>query len=234
MKVLQWNIWCKEDINNIISELKRIDADVVCIQELSFFYDDRESISALSKVYPYIYYEVADTFLDGMSQCNAIISKYPFMKKNKWYVQKPGVDKNDYSKEGRIYLEVSINCNDKEYNIGTTHLSYTHKFLETEFKDREVDRLINIIKNKKSYIFTGDLNTVKNSKYIKKISEYYTNHDTKNTWTTKPFLYNGFKTNKLDYKLDYVFTSKDIKVKNIEVINTIYSDHLPILCEILV
>lgn len=67
MKVLQWNIWCKENIDNIVSELKRIDADVVCIQKLSFFYDDRESISALSKVYPYIYYEVADTFLDGMS-----------------------------------------------------------------------------------------------------------------------------------------------------------------------
>lgn len=234
MKVLQWNIWCKEDINNIISELKRIDADVVCIQELSFFYDDRESISALSKVYPYIYYEVADTFLDGMSQCNAIISKYPFMKKNKWYVQEPGVDKNDYSKEGRIYLEVSINCNDKVYNIGTTHLSYTHKFLETELKDREVDKLIKIIKNKSNYIFTGDLNTANNSKYIKKISEYYTNHDTKNTWTTKPFSYNGFSVDKIDYKLDYVFTSKDINVKNIEVIDTIYSDHLPILCEILV
>ena len=31
MKVLQWNIWYKEEINNIANELKRIDADVVCI-----------------------------------------------------------------------------------------------------------------------------------------------------------------------------------------------------------
>lgn len=232
MKILQWNIWYKENINNIAKELVRIDADVVCIQELSFISDDRTSVNVLNQVYPYIYYEIADTFLDGRSQCNAILSKYPFIKKNKSYVQEPGMDKNDYSKEGRIYLEVAINCNDKAYNIGTTHLSYTYKFEETKLKDKEVNRLIDIIKNKTNYVFTGDLNTIKNSKYINKISEYYINHDTINTWTTKPFSYNGFEVNELDYKLDYVFTSNDINVKSIKVIDTEYSDHLPILCEI--
>ena len=232
MKVLQWNIWYKEEINNIANELKRIDADVVCIQELSFIGDDRTNVKILNEIYPYIYYEVAETFLDGRSQCNAILSKYPFIEKNKSYVQKPGIDKNDYSKEGRIYLEVFISFNNKVYNIGTTHLSYTHRFEETELKDKEVNKLIDIIKNKDNYIFTGDLNTIMTSKYISKISEYYINHDTTNTWTTKPFSYNGFEANELDYKLDYVFTSSEINVKNIKVIDTEYSDHLPILCEI--
>ena len=232
MKILQWNIWYKEDINNIAEELKRIDADVVCIQELSFIGDDRNSVKVLNEIYPYIYYEVADTFLDGRSQCNAILSKYPFINKNKSYLQEPGTDKNDYSKEGRIYLEVSIDYNDKVYNIGTTHLSYTHKFEETESKDKEVNKLIDIIKNKNNYIFTGDLNTIKTYKYINEISKYYNYYETTNTWTTKPFSYNGFVANELDYKLDYVFTSSEINVKNIKVIDTEYSDHLPILCEI--
>ena len=232
MKILQWNILYKEDINNIAKELKRIDADVVCVQELSFIGEDRTSVEVLSNIYPYIYYEIADTFLDGRSQCNAILSKYPFINKNKSYVQEPGTDKTDYSKEGRIYIDVSINCNDKLYNIGTTHLSYTHKFEETELKDKEVNKLIDIIKDKSNYIFTGDLNTINTSKYIKQISEYYINNETGNTWTTKPFSYNGFEVNELDYKLDYVFTSNDINVKNIKVIDTEYSDHLPILFEI--
>ena len=232
MQILQWNIWYREDIKNIVEELKRINADVVCIQELSFVGDDRTSVSVLNQVYPYIYYEIADTFLDGRSQCNAILSKYPFVNKNKCYVQEPGMDKNDYSKEGRIYLEVSINKNNKVYNIGTTHLSYTHKFEETDLKDKEVNKLIDIIKNKNNYIFTGDLNTIKTSKYINEISKYYNYYETTNTWTTKPFSYNGFEANELDYKLDYVFTSSDINVKNIKVIDTEYSDHLPILCEI--
>ncbi len=232
MRILQWNILYKEDINNIAKELKRLDADVVCIQELSFFGEDRSSVNVLNDVYPYIYYEIADTVNDGRSQCNAILSKYPFISKSKSYVQNPGKDKNDYSKEGRVYIEVSINYNNKIYNIGTTHLSYTHKFEETELKDTEVNKLIDIIKGKTSYIFTGDLNTIKTSKYINRISEYYTNNDTDNTWTTKPFSYNGFEANKLDYKLDYVFTSHDLNVKNVKTINTEYSDHLPILCEV--
>lgn len=232
MKILQWNIWYKEDINNIAKELKRIDADIVCIQELSFVGNDKNSIDVLSQIYPYVYYEIADTFLDGRSQCNAILSKYPFIEKSKVFVQEPGIDKNDYSKEGRIYLEVSINYNNKIYNIGTTHLSYTHRFEETKLKDIEVAKLINTIKDKNNYIFTGDLNTIKTSKYINMISKYYTNNDTENTWTTKPFSYNGFEANELDYKLDYVFTSSEINVKNIKVLDTKYSDHLPILCEI--
>lgn len=233
MKLLQWNIWNQEDINNIVNELKRIDADIVCIQELSFVGNDKTSIDILNKVYPHIYFEIADTFEDGRSQANAILSKYPFIEKSKNYVQNPGTNKNDYSKEGRIYIEVSVKCNDRILNIGTTHLSYTHKFEETELKDKEVSKLISIIKDKTNYIFTGDLNTVKTSKYISQIEKYYINHGTDYTWTTKPFSYNGFEVSELEYKLDYVFTSDDIKVQSIETIDTKYSDHLPILCEII-
>ena len=233
MKLLQWNIWYREDINNIENELKRIDADVVCIQELSFVGNDKTNIDILNKVYPYIYYEIADTFEDGRSQCNAILSRYPFTGKSKSYVQNPGLNKNDYSKEGRIYIEVSIKFNDRILTIGTTHLSYTHKFEETELKDKEVSKLISIIKDKTNYIFTGDLNTVKTSKYISQIEKYYINHGTDYTWTTKPFSYNGFEVSELEYKLDYVFTSDDVKVQNIKTIDTKYSDHLPILCEII-
>lgn len=228
IKLLQWNIWNNEDIDNIIKELKRIKADIVCIQELSIKDDNDLKIRKLKEVYPYIHYEKADTFLDGYSQCNAILSKYPIYNKNYTYVREPSDDKKDYSKEGRVYIEVKVIINNKTLTIGTTHLSYTDKFKETKEKDREVTKLINCIK-KDNYILTGDFNTNRTSKYIKCLEKVLVNNETSNTWTTKPFSYNGFKETELNWKLDYIFTSKDIKVKETKVIDTKYSDHLPIL-----
>lgn len=231
IKLLQWNIWFKENIDNIISELKNINPDIVCIQELSITADDKSNVDKLKSIYSYMYYEVADTFLDGRSQCNAILSKYPILNAKKHYVQKPSDDKNDYSKEGRIYLEVQLNIEEKILNVGTTHLSYTHKFEETDLKDKEINELIKCINKTKNYIFSGDLNTTKTSKYISKIEQYLVNNDTSNTWTTKPFSYQGFDEKKLNWKLDYVFSTHDIKVVKTKVLETKYSDHLPILCE---
>ena len=227
-RLLQWNIWNNEDIDNIIKELKRIDADIVCIQELAIKDDNDIKIRKLKELYSYIYYEKADTFLDGYSQCNAILSKYPLYDKSYTYVQKPTDNKNDYSKEGRVYVEAKVKINEKELTICTTHLSYTDRFIETEEKDKEVTNLINCIK-KDNYILTGDFNTNKTSKYIKWLEEKLINNDTSNTWTTKHFSYNGFTETELNWKLDYIFTTKDIKVKETKVIDTKYSDHLPIL-----
>ena len=177
-----------------------------------------------------MYYEIADTFLDGRSQCNAILSKYPIIKTKKKYVQEPSDNKNDYSKEGRIYIEVELDINGRVINIGTTHLSYTHKFEETSLKDEEINKLITCINKKEKYIFAGDLNTTKTSKYIKQIEQHLINNDTSNTWTTKPFSYQGFDEDKLNWKLDYIFSTSDINVKETKVLETQYSDHLPVLC----
>lgn len=35
IRLLQWNIWNNEDIDNIIKELKRIYPNIACIQELA-------------------------------------------------------------------------------------------------------------------------------------------------------------------------------------------------------
>lgn len=232
VSLLQWNIWFKENIDNILDELKKINADIVTIQELCITETDESNLDKLKQLYPYIYYEVADTF-DNRSQGNAILSKYPFTTKTSKYVQEPTDNKSDYSKEGRIYLETEININNRILIIGTTHLSYTHCFEETELKDKEIKKLISYINNhNKNYIFSGDLNAKQDSSYIKQISNHLIHQDTSNTWTTKPFSYNGFEEDKLNWKLDYIFTTKDVKVNDIEVLETIYSDHLPILVSI--
>lgn len=232
VKLLQWNIWYKENIDNILKVINEVKPDIVTLQEISFDNKDDSNLQKLKNNFKYGEFAQAQQFLYGRIQGNGIFSNYELISNKKIFVQNPS-DSEDYSKEGRIYIEANIKVNEKELSVGTTHLSYTHEFKETDLKNKEIQNLINILKDKKeNYIFSGDLNTTKTSSYIKQIQQYLINCDTDNTWTTKPFSYNGFNEDKLNWKLDYVFVTKDIKVSQIDVIDTEYSDHLPLLIEI--
>lgn len=35
IKVLQWNIWYQENVNNILELIRDIDPDIFCLQELT-------------------------------------------------------------------------------------------------------------------------------------------------------------------------------------------------------
>lgn len=241
IKVLQWNIWYKEKIENVVKLIKELDADIVCLQELGIdckFNSSvpntaeyiKDAIGYNSFFYKAQQWEENDT-LDAIG--NGIFSRFPFSNTSFTYVQEPLVDSNDYSHEGRVYLEVEVHIDNMKLVIGTTHLSYTDKFIITEDKKQEVDKLVAVIKEKKSnYIFTGDLNSIPDSYVISEISKYLINAGPdfrQNTWTTKSFDYKGFKEDKLNWRLDYIFTAKDVQVISSEIVKTDYSDHLPIL-----
>jgi endonuclease/exonuclease/phosphatase family metal-dependent hydrolase len=233
IKLLQWNILYKENIDNIIIELIRINPDIVCVQELWFEKGSNAVIEKLKNLYPYIDYAVAHTIEGVGSQCNAILSKYPLINSLHKYVQEPSEEKGNYSKEGRIYVEDRVKINDTYLDVGTVHLSYVHRFENNDAKDKEVNNLLELLKkHSDKYVFTGDLNFNRDSYYVDKIKEELKYYETGNTWATKPFSYNGFEETELNWKLDHVFSTNDINVEKIEVINTEYSDHLPILVEI--
>lgn len=238
IKILQWNVWYKDSINNldkIIREIKKIDADIVCLQELSKNKNERDGLDKLFKSYKHGYYAVADRF-QTRDQGNAILTKFPIVNRETVYVNDPGEATNGYDKEGRVYIEITVNAEGKNLTVGTTQSSYTDKFVETIGKSEEVGRLVDIITEKKdNYIFTGDLNTPPNSFYIANIRNYLKNLGpalTHPTWPTKPFIYRDFKEDNLKWRLDYVFGTKDIKVVKAEILETKVSDHLPILVEI--
>lgn len=138
-----------------------------------------------------------------------------------------------FSNEKRVYIETDIDIKGQQLTIGTTHMSYTDRFEITSSKKQETDKLIKFIsKNKSKFILTGDMNAIPGSYTIDRIETILKNTgpDYKNkTWTTKPFSYNGFEENELNWRLDHIFASSDIKLVESKVLNTEYSDHLPIL-----
>lgn len=241
VKLLQWNILYKEKIENIVEFLKEINADVICLQELGIgcrfnpMIEDTPSYVSSQLGLNY-YFERAHTKNDASDMKaigNGIFTRFNINKKNHFYVQEPKSIQRSYQDEGRVYIEVELDINNKPFNVATTHLSYVHKFQINDQKRIEIDTFINHIKNKQEkYIVTGDLNSTPDSYIISELSKYFVDCGPKYgepTWTTKSFDYQGFYEDKLRWRLDYLFASKDVKIFSSEVIKTNYSDHLPIL-----
>lgn len=164
---------------------------------------------------------------------NGIFTKFNIIKKNHLFTQDPKPIQTSYQDEGRVYVETELNINNTPLTIATTHLSYVHRFQINEQKKIEIDKFIEIVKKKNNkYLVTGNLNSTPDSYAVLELSKYLSNCGPsyeEPTWTTKPFDYQGFYEDRLRWRLDYIFASKDIKILSSEIIKTNYSDHLPIL-----
>lgn len=235
LSVLQWNVWFKESADNIIRELTRLDADVVCLQELTTHSaanphcDIPSEITALG-YHPYF---VQTLHSDETDMGNGIFSKHPFTSTKHVYVQHEDPNSNDYSRENRIYLEAELTLPKAILKIGTVHLSYSQEFLSSAAKDVETNELLKAIRsNQSNFVLTGDLNALPGSYTVNELGKALTPAGppyNEATWTTKPFSYNGFEAKTLEWRLDYVFATSDIQVADSHIVQTDVSDHLPIL-----
>lgn len=236
VSLLTWNVWYKEKAENIIELLKQENPDIICLQELT--QNDPHSTQKdvpeyISKELGYNYYHIVANTWNNETLGNGIFSRFPLVDEKHVYVAERNDNSDDFSKEGRVYVEAKVDLGEQSVTVGTTHLSYTHKFIETEQKLREVDNLINQFK-KERYIVCGDFNVPPESKTMQHISEelqHVSPPFEQNTWTTKLFSYNGFEETELNWRLDYIFASQDLKIIGSSIVETEYSDHLPVKLE---
>ena len=238
MKLLTWNIWYKEDPKNVLKLLKGTDWDVCCLQEvMTGFHSEVDDVAEYLKDSLGVegYLVVAQGRSDkGWSQGNLILSRLPIKDTFSYFIQDQSDDPEpSFSDEGRVITGIEL---DSSVKILTTHMSYTPRFEETDQKNAESERLIEYLKVlEQPFVFCGDLNAVPTSNLIQSLSQNYKNLSpdfTEPTWTTKPFSHEGFEVDALTYRLDYIFSSKDVDLVDSKIIQTKYSDHLPILTEI--
>lgn len=237
IKILQWNIWFRESPKNIVNFLKESGVDIICVQEI--IRDSRKNLNVAEYIsenlgFEYFYRDGStwDNCPEREALGDAIFSRFPIVDSNYVYLQQLKHNPPDASSEGRVYLEVKIDAGNKVLTVGTTHLSYSHRFEITNQRKNEIDVLLNILKKRKNcYVFTGNLNSPPNSYTILQLEKLFShsgpNYNQK-SWTTKPFEYKGFKENDLNWRLDYAFNTKDINVCDSQILKCQYSDHLPI------
>jgi len=238
LRILQWNVWYKEDAKNILAFLRETDADILCLQELTQDSEANPGQDIVADIcrlgYDKTYKLTIDRAKNKMG--NGIFSKHPIVSSRTVYVQEEEPGSIDYTKENRIYIEANIRFNQDELTIGTTHLSYSHAFTTSPEKEAEATRLYDEVnQHSNAFVLTGDFNTTPNSPIIKRFESTLKNAGPeleRPTWTTKPFAYNGFEADTLKWRLDYVFSTPDINVITSDVLQTTASDHLPILTTI--
>jgi endonuclease/exonuclease/phosphatase family metal-dependent hydrolase len=239
IKILQWNVLYQEKIENIIKLVQEINPDIFCGQELTAHGAANPGVDVsaeIAKTCNYSYFSKSanvnfEGFEENFDFGDGIFSRYPVKSSREYKIQ----NKEEYG-EDRFYLEADILIGDNVLAIGTVHLSFSPRFEITEKRLAEAKKLYEAVQgHHEKFVLAGDMNATPDSSIIKKLEEMFIHADPNTdrpTWTTKPFSYQGFEANSLDWRLDYVFATEDINVVNNKIIETNYSDHLPILAEV--
>ena len=148
-------------------------------------------------------------------QGNAIIAK-----KNlydiKYHILNKGVK--------RVVIEAAIEL-PKKVTLLLAHLS-----LGKRARAKQIGELINIVNGiKNPVILMGDFNTFNGEREIQKLlDETHLNYKFKMDNESQTFTHPTFHPKR---RLDYILTSKQIKVKSYKVLNFHFSDHLPLLVD---
>jgi len=235
---LTWNIWYEENIENIAAFLNEHPADIVCLQELTNGYAKTHSDTGgyIAEQLGYNHF-VKTIPLDNADWeiANGIFTRFPIKNQKSVWINEPG-GTGDYDDQYRAYVETSLDIEGKELTVATAHMSYTDAFKVTGRKLAETAQLVEEIKAKDHrFIVAGDFNAEPGSEVINQISKYLKHAGpdyAEKTWTTKPFSYNGFEANTLDWRLDYIFATPDVNVISAQILQTDFSDHLPVLARI--
>ena len=240
--LLQWNVWYLEKLDRIAEQIQKLSPDILCLQELSTKTEVNPGVStghALARYFEmHSFVKTAQTWVGWHkdSQENGILSRFPMRKTSSTFIRAPGPEESrDFTTEGRVYLQAEIDIEGRFITVGTTHLSYSHRFESSEPKRQEYAKLLSLLAPRERFIFAGDLNSPPESEIVRELSDRYLHAGppvSGNTWTTKPFDCNGFVETGLSWRLDYVFASPDMRVVTSRLVDTEVSDHLPILIEI--
>lgn len=241
IKLMTWNVLYKEKADNILSLVKKNNPDILCCQEIttsSSFNNGRNIPEEISRALDasYRYFQVLDSLeTKPANMGNAIFSKHPIISERHLLVQR-GQGEINYSAQNRGYIEIKTKIDDYVLTVGTTHLSYVDRFIETAARNKEADKLIDAISvNVNKFILSGDFNSLPTSRTISKIESFLKSAGPdykQKTFTTKPFVHNDFEVNSLEYRLDFMFVTPDIKTISSKIIKTEFSDHLPIVAEL--
>jgi len=244
IKFVTWNINYGKRWQKAIELVKKLNPDVLALQEItSFFpYFGLKNVNVLEqfqKALPYLKYfcfaPVLKREKNGKIQQsgNALFSRYKIIDDNIVYFHhKPHWGERWWNNQAKNLLEAKVRIKEKELFVYSAHLNYFPFLLDTKKRLEETEKILRTVKNKTPFILAGDFNGKPNSKVVKKLNKVFNYVNPQNKATFKlSFSIGRLEYEGLQYKLDYIFHSSDLKVKNCQILDTKASDHKPIVVE---
>lgn len=221
LKIVSWNIWAGRKLPETIQCLSEANPDIIGLQEVLQEEDGtNNSAKAIADALGYTYiYETTTLLLPSISHLlekhkidknmewgNAIVSRYP-IKESRLHVLS--------GDRKRTALEATIEVEGKTLHVFSTHLVYA----SAQPSDIQSTQMKNLIKiaPKESGLVMGDLNATPDSDIIKTMSKVMMNTEGDPTKITAD-----------DKKMDYIFSTADIKTLESGTLDSQASDHLPL------
>lgn len=207
------------NLNHIGEFIKNYHIDIIGLQEVDknvsrTNFEDQLKILA-DKLGMYYYFGSNKRFLSG-EYGNGVLSKYPLQNPENIIMQ---------GKESRGLLKTSVLIDEnRKLNFMVTHLG-----LDVTKRQKQFNSILEYVDlYEEDLILVGDFNVTDNDPNIIKIQQNLNDVGEKTIYRHVNTL-NVFRN---EYRIDYIFTSKSIKVNRYKVEKVQYSDHFPVIVDI--
>lgn len=206
-------------LDEVVKIIKSVDPDIVTLNEI---YDSAKfgnQTKYIAEKLGYYYYFGKAIFLHGGNYGNALLSKYPLIEPEVIPIPDATLKEEDVYYESRAIIKSCIIKDNTKYNIFSTHFG-----LAKEEQDNGTTLIKSLVKDLDNVVFMGDLNLTPDDKNFTNISNVL-----KNTIDVDK---NTFKSDNPTSRIDYIFVSNNLSVISGEVLDIVFSDHLPLVVNI--
>ncbi len=214
------------DYDVMANAIKACDADIVALNEIydegpSDIFENQTKILAQKAGYKYYYFARAILFGGENPYGNAILSRYPITSLETVSIPEPAIHQYDGYYEDRCLLKATLEIGDKELSVYVIHVGLN--------PDEAQNAISEILRKPtpEKLVIMGDFNLTPDDALIKKMGEHF--FDAAQLFDKEKLTY---PSDAPEMKIDYIFTSKNIKVLSADVPEIIASDHRPHIAEI--
>jgi len=231
IKVVSWNIWLGKHYSQVLDFLRKQNSDIIGLQELEADTDrDQAGQIAGELGYQYVFYPSFEGTVNT-GKGDAVLSRYPILNSRRHFLS-PSVDYDSTpTTEPRIAVEASVSIDDSTLTVYSTHLAYAAHFAPSPAQAAQAEALASLVRGREKVVLMGDLNSLPESDTVKTLTSILRHADSNlsaPTFTMYPHEYQDHKSADLRDRVDYIFTSIDLRVIDAGVGMSLGSNHLPV------